>query len=89
MLVGGGGCGAYWKAPLRAIGAIGERHAAIAALLAVPGLRGELQDRLREGRGIVRLAAPFAPFNKDLGEFGRLEIIRTWRFERGGRLSSR
>ena len=38
---------------------------------------------------IVRLAAPFAPFNKDLAEFDRLEIIRTWRFERGDRLSSR
>ncbi len=44
-------------APLRAIGAIGERHAAIAVLLAEPGLRGELQDRLREVRDIVRLAA--------------------------------
>ena len=37
---------------------------------------------------IVRLAAPFAPFNKDLAEFDRLEIIRTWRFDRGDRLSS-
>lgn len=38
---------------------------------------------------IVRLAAPFAPFSGDLAEFDRLEIIRTWRFERGDRLSSR
>ncbi|WP_447594796.1 energy transducer TonB [Aquipseudomonas campi] len=37
---------------------------------------------------IVRLAAPFAPFSGDLSEFDRLEIIRTWRFERGDRLSS-
>ena len=38
---------------------------------------------------IVRLAAPYAPFSGDLAEFDRLEIIRTWRFERGDRLSSR
>ncbi|WP_374287625.1 energy transducer TonB [Pseudomonas fluvialis] len=37
---------------------------------------------------IVRLAAPYAPFSGDLAEFDRLEIIRTWRFERGDRLSS-
>ena len=39
---------------------------------------------------IVRLAAPFAPFSGDLIEddIDRLEIIRTWRFERGDRLSS-
>ncbi len=37
---------------------------------------------------IVRLAAPFAPFTGDLAEFDRLEIIRTWRFARGDRLSS-
>ncbi|WP_437879365.1 energy transducer TonB [Pseudomonas sp. LRF_L74] len=37
---------------------------------------------------IVRLAAPFAPFSGDLAEFDRLEIIRTWRFERGDHLSS-
>jgi protein TonB len=37
---------------------------------------------------IVRLAAPFAPFAGDLAEFDRLEIIRTWRFARGDRLSS-
>ncbi len=37
---------------------------------------------------IVRLAAPFAPFTGDLADIDRLEIIRTWRFERGDRLSS-
>ncbi len=37
---------------------------------------------------IVRLAAPFAPFSGDLSDIDRLEIIRTWRFERGDRLSS-
>ena len=37
---------------------------------------------------IVRLAAPFAPFTGDLADVDRLEIIRTWRFERGDRLSS-
>lgn len=37
---------------------------------------------------IVRLAAPFAPFTGDLAEYDRLEIIRTWRFARGDRLSS-
>jgi protein TonB len=37
---------------------------------------------------IVRLAAPFAPFTGDLSDIDRLEIIRTWRFERGDRLSS-
>jgi protein TonB len=37
---------------------------------------------------IVRLSAPFAPFSGDLAEFDRLEIIRTWRFERGDRLGS-
>ncbi|NQD93773.1 energy transducer TonB [Pseudomonas sp. CrR25] len=37
---------------------------------------------------IVRLAAPFAPFAGDLADVDRLEIIRTWRFERGDRLSS-
>ncbi len=39
---------------------------------------------------IVRLAAPFAPFSGELADnFDRVEIIRTWRFERGDRLSSR
>lgn len=37
---------------------------------------------------IVRLAAPFAPLSGDLGDFDRLEIIRTWRFDQGDRLSS-
>ncbi|MBT8767740.1 energy transducer TonB [Metapseudomonas boanensis] len=37
---------------------------------------------------IVRLAAPYAPFSGDLADIDRLEIIRTWRFERGDRLSS-
>ena len=37
---------------------------------------------------IVRLAAPYTPFSGDLNEFDRLEIIRTWRFDRGDRLSS-
>jgi protein TonB len=39
---------------------------------------------------IVRLAAPFAPFSGELSQkFDQVEIIRTWRFERGDRLSSR
>jgi protein TonB len=37
---------------------------------------------------IVRLAAPFAPFTGDLNDVDRLEIIRTWRFAKGDRLSS-
>jgi len=37
---------------------------------------------------IVRLAAPYAPFTGDLADIDRLEIIRTWRFERGDRLLS-
>ena len=37
---------------------------------------------------IVRLTAPFAPFTGDMAEFDRLEIIRTWTFGRGDRLSS-
>lgn len=37
---------------------------------------------------IVRLAAPFAPFSGDLSDIDVLEIIRTWRFERGDRLAS-
>jgi len=37
---------------------------------------------------IVRLAAPFAPFTGDLADIDRLEIIRTWRFGRGDKLSS-
>ncbi|MGY4534033.1 protein TonB [Pseudomonas sp. TE3786] len=38
---------------------------------------------------IVRLSAPFSPFSGDLADIDRLEIIRTWRFERGDRLSSK
>lgn len=37
---------------------------------------------------IVRLAAPFAPFTGDLTDIDRLEIIRTWKFAQGDRLSS-
>ncbi|SDT04460.1 protein TonB [Halopseudomonas xinjiangensis] len=37
---------------------------------------------------IVRLAAPYAPFTGDLIDVDVLEIIRTWRFERGDRVSS-
>lgn len=37
---------------------------------------------------IVRLAAPFAPFSGDLADIDRLEIIRTWKFARGDKLSS-
>ena len=37
---------------------------------------------------IVRLSAPFAPFSGDLADIDRLEIIRTWKFARGDRLSS-
>lgn len=39
---------------------------------------------------IVRLSAPFQPFPPELRkEIDRLEIIRTWRFEKGNRLTSR
>lgn len=37
---------------------------------------------------IVRLAAPYASFSDDLKDYDRVEIIRTWRFERGNRLFS-
>lgn len=37
---------------------------------------------------IVRLAAPFSPFSGDLADVDVLEIVRTWRFERGHRLAS-
>lgn len=37
---------------------------------------------------IVRMSAPFAPFSGDLSDVDVLEIIRTWRFERGDRLGS-
>ena len=44
-------------APLRTLPAIAARHDAIAALIAEPRLRADLQDRLRDVRDIVRLAA--------------------------------
>ena len=44
-------------APLRELGAIRERQDAIAALIDEPRVRGDLQDRLRDVRDIVRLAA--------------------------------
>lgn len=38
---------------------------------------------------IVRLSAPFAPFTGDLSRhYDQIEIIRTWRFERGDRLTN-
>ena len=38
---------------------------------------------------IVRLAAPFAPFPPEIRQdTDILEIIRTWQFEKGDRLSS-
>jgi protein TonB len=37
---------------------------------------------------IVRLAAPIMPFTGDLMDVDVLEIIRTWRFEPGDRVSS-
>ena len=37
---------------------------------------------------IVKLAAPYAPFGNDLRDYDRVEIIRTWRFERGDKLFS-
>jgi protein TonB len=38
---------------------------------------------------IVRMAAPFAPFPPELRkDVDRLEIIRTWKFEKGDRLTS-
>ncbi len=37
---------------------------------------------------IVRLAAPYAPFSGELMDVDVLEIIRTWRFEQGDRISS-
>ncbi len=37
---------------------------------------------------IVRLAAPYAPFTGELMDIDVLEIIRTWRFEPGDRISS-
>lgn len=37
---------------------------------------------------IVKSAAPYAPFGDDLREFDQVEIIRTFRFEKGNYLSS-
>ena len=37
---------------------------------------------------IVKLAAPFAPFDETLKNWDQVEIIRTWRFEKGDRLFS-
>ena len=37
---------------------------------------------------IVKRAAPYAPFGDDLREFDKVEIIRTFRFEKGNYLSS-
>ncbi len=44
-------------APLCYLGAIHERHEAVAALLAAPQVRGNLQTNLREVKDITRLAA--------------------------------
>jgi periplasmic protein TonB len=38
---------------------------------------------------IVRLSAPFAPFNGELAQtYDQIEIIRTWRFDRGDKFSN-
>ncbi|MCY1350798.1 hypothetical protein D9M69_370400 [compost metagenome] len=59
------------------------------SLYEVQVLESSGQQLLDEAaKRIVRLAAPFAPFTGDLADIDRLEIIRTWRFERGDRLSS-
>lgn len=43
----------------------------------------------RAALNIVRTASPFAPFTGELAaNYDQVEIIRTWRFERGDRLSS-
>ncbi|OPG75234.1 hypothetical protein B1218_33020 [Pseudomonas ogarae] len=55
------------------------------------GKRRERGGQARDpwgGRVQKRLAAPFAPFTGDLSDIDRLEIIRTWKFARGDRLSS-
>lgn len=69
-------------------------------LLAVVRRDGTLQEvQLLESSGhatldqaamrIVRLAAPYPPFTGDLRQnYDQIEIIRTWRFERGDQLSS-
>jgi DNA mismatch repair protein MutS len=48
---------AWLGAPSRDLGTIRARQDGIEALLAEPGLRGELQSRLRDVRDMVRLAA--------------------------------
>lgn len=70
-------------------------------LLVVVDRNGAVQElRVLESSGqavldeaamrIVRLAAPFAPFTGELAKtFDQVEIIRTWRFERGDKLSSK
>lgn len=69
-------------------------------LLVVVRKDGALQEmRILESSGhpildraaldIMRKSAPFSPFGRELArEFDQIEIIRTWRFERGDRLSS-
>jgi len=59
-------------------------------LLAVQVLESSGQKVLDDAaKRIVRLSAPFAPFNGPLAEStDELEIIRTWRFGRNDRLSS-
>ena len=69
-------------------------------LLVVVRKDGALQEmRILESSGhpildraaldIMRKSAPFSPFSRELArEFDQIEIIRTWRFERGDRLSS-
>lgn len=37
---------------------------------------------------IVHMAAPFSPFPRELADIDVIEIIRTWRFARGNKLSS-
>jgi len=60
------------------------------SLLAVQVLESSGQKVLDDAaKRIVRLAAPFAPFSGALADStDELEIVRTWRFERGDKLSS-
>ena len=52
-------------------------------------IRQEKQQTLYAAIRIVRLASPFKPLPAEvLGNHDRLEIIRTWRFERGIELNS-
>lgn len=69
-------------------------------LLVVVSKDGALQEmRILEPSGepildlaaldIMRKSAPFSPFDRELAsQFDQIEIIRTWRFERGNKLSS-